>query len=333
LNLLQSPYLLLFLSLACFTISLFIRKKAITQTKKTTQEGFRELFRWLSKEELEEVPSCIKGTVDLLFFYKFCLKQKNLPILSPVLESRWVHFSQEHAFQESLCDFFIHANAKMQQRILLSFKFFPLWKFQAFCLAWMLREKKDNLLKIALGVWADLPFDEPWSFSWLALAFSEEWDKELLVRCIHPELISHIDSTWSFSEAFNSANVKIQEIHQAFLPLLSHHETLYQDLGIYGLGFFKCSSSLNALVDKLYSTDHLRLTLLLRSIAKLHNSESLKQVSEWAKTISYPDWELMEEVLAFYASFDVEGVYWIEQLKTRDHFLWNNFFKNSPPLS
>ena len=250
-----------------------------------------------------------------------------------MIESRWVHFSQEHPFQENLCDFFIHANAKMQKKILLSFKFFPLWKFQAFCLAWMLREKKSNLLKIALDVWVSLPFDEPWSFSWLSLACSEVWDKDLLIQNLHPELISHLDSSWNFSDAFTSANVKIQEIHQAFIPLLSHHDPLYQDLGIYGLGFFKCSSALNALIEKLYCTDHLRLTLLLRSIAKLHNSESLKQVTEWAKTINYPDWELMEEVLAFYASFDVEGAYWIEQLKTMDHFLWNNFFKNSPPLS
>jgi hypothetical protein len=325
-----SPYLLLFLSLICFTVSFLVRRQALAQIKSQRLECFKKLFQWLSHEELDEPSSCPTKSIDLLEFYKYCLKQKDLPPLSPLLESRWSFFALEHTNQAKLCDFFYHADTKKQKKILLSFKYIPLWEFQAFCLAWILREKKTSFLSMALDIWALLPYDAPWSFTWLALAFSENWDNKLISQTIHPVLNMHQDSYWIFSEAFSSANVKILEIHQAFQPKLMHHDPVFQDIAIYGLGFFKCSSSLNALIEKLYSTDNQRLSLLLRSIAKLQSSESLKLVFDWAKTINYPDWDLMEEVLVFYSTFHDEGKYWKEQLKNMDHYLWNHFFTNSP---
>lgn len=324
-----SSYLLLFLSLLCFALSFLVRRQALAKTKTQRLKCFKELFQWLSKEELDLSPACTTNAIDLLEFYKFCLRQKNKASPSPILVSRWENLSQEHKYMAKLSDFFHHAGAKTQHDILLSFKYFPLWKFQAFCLAWILREKKTSLLPIVLEIWASHPFHAPWCFTWLTLAFSENWDKTLISQTIHPSLRQHQDAMWDFSEAFSSTNVKLQEIHQAFMTKLMHHDPIFQDLAIYGLGFFKCTSALNALVEKLHSTDKLRLGLLLRSIAKLQSSESLKLVYDWAKTINYPDWDLMEELVAFYSSFQAEGRQWIDQLKTMDHYLWNHFFKNS----
>jgi hypothetical protein len=323
-----SPYFLLFLSLLCFAISAILKRQVSIREKKTTQESFKHLYAYLSNETIETIPSYFHQ-IDLLAFYEFCLKQKKWPSLSPILESRWTKLSQEFPTQQNLFDFFCHSPLKMQKKIVLSFGIFPLWDFQALCLSWIIREKKSNLLHLALQVWASLPYDAPWAYTWLALAFIEEWDKELITHKIHPYLTQHLEASWSFSDAFSSAKVKKQDIQKAFVSRLAHHNLVFQDLGIYGLGFFQCSSALNALLDKLHFTDKNRLSLQLRSIAKLKLPESLKQVADWAININYPNWELMEEVIHFYQFFGSDGDYWINHLKTMDHYIWNNFFQNS----
>ncbi len=321
-------YLVLYIALSCFFVSAVLRWRDYNRKIQKQNYQWDQWIEYLGSLSANKPDQ--QEPDDFLFenFFYYYIKKVKSNTIYPELYSRWIELEKAIGRIDEFCSRFALMPEDQQHRIVMAFKIFPLPALQHGCLESILHHNQQTLLKEAVCIWARLPFDFAWNLLWSGIIFLQSPPIQFLVEHMSPRLEDFFDAKYTHSLPIKENEIQSGKIKKTLMEFLNHHEIDVQDLGIYGLGYFKQFQAADLLLDKLKCSGKNRQKNILQSLSKMEDKTLPEKIYAWIITVTYPEWETMEVVVKFFQSYGNDGKHWINQLRRFDHSFWQNYFKN-----
>ncbi len=321
-------YLVLYIALACFLVSALVRWDSFKKKIKKKNLQWEKWVEYLGSINALKPETESMDNVSIGSFFAYYKKTTKTNDILPDLLPRWEEFEKLSSGKDKYCSELLTMSEDQKLQLMLNLKSFPLYFMHHKLLENVLHCNQQSVLKEAVCAWAMMPFDFSWNLAWTGLVFLDSPPLVFLTQHIHPQLESKLHLQSSFFSSIEQTEHLLFPAKKTMMQLLSHHDTCVQDLGIYGLGYFKQFQSGDALIHKMESSNKERQKFILHSLRKMDDKMMPEKIYQWITAVQYPEWETMEEIVRFYQSYGNEGDHWIKKLQSLEHLFWKNYFKH-----